>query len=88
LSYISSPFCYFGDGVLQMICLGWPWTTILSSASQVIRIIGMSHNHLAHVFIWLCLEKMTLLSITVGWDWISASLTSLWSRWVIHTLSL
>jgi hypothetical protein len=31
----------FGDGVLQTICLGWPWTAILPIlASQVARITG------------------------------------------------
>jgi hypothetical protein len=36
LSHTSSPFCsgYFGDGVSQTICLGWPQTLILSSQSQ------------------------------------------------------
>jgi hypothetical protein len=37
LSHTSSPFCsgYFGDGVLQTICPGWPWTvTLLILASQ------------------------------------------------------
>jgi hypothetical protein len=46
LSHISSLFCsgYLGDGFSQTICLGWPWTTILPiSASQVIRITGMSY---------------------------------------------
>jgi hypothetical protein len=46
LSHISSPFClgYFGDGVSQTICSGWPQTMILRiSASLVARIMGMSH---------------------------------------------
>jgi hypothetical protein len=41
----ASPFCpgYFGDGVSQTICLGWPQTSILPiSASQVARITGRS----------------------------------------------
>jgi hypothetical protein len=38
-------------GVLRTICLGWSWTSILPiSASQVARIIGMSHWRLAHAF--------------------------------------
>jgi hypothetical protein len=33
---------------LGTICLGWPWTTILLlSASQVARITGTGHWHLA-----------------------------------------
>jgi hypothetical protein len=39
-------FCsgYFGVGIPWTICPGWPWTTILPiSASQIARIIGMSH---------------------------------------------
>jgi hypothetical protein len=51
--YVSSTFWrgYFGDGVLQTICLDWSWTMILQiSTSQVIRIIGMIHQHLASLF--------------------------------------
>jgi hypothetical protein len=47
LSYTSSPFCsyYFGDGVSRVICLGWSQIAILLiSASQVVRITGMSHR--------------------------------------------
>jgi hypothetical protein len=47
LSHISSPFCsgYFGDGVSETICLGWPPTTILwISASPVARMTGRSHR--------------------------------------------
>jgi hypothetical protein len=49
LSHTSSPFCYgwVGDGVLWTICLGWPWTSILISASQIARIIGVNHWCLA-----------------------------------------
>jgi hypothetical protein len=50
LSHTSSPFCsgYFGDGVSHTICLGWPRTLILFiSSSQVARITGVSHQHLA-----------------------------------------
>jgi hypothetical protein len=33
-------------GVLQTICLGWPWPTVLQiSASQVARMTGVSHWH-------------------------------------------
>jgi hypothetical protein len=39
---------YFRDEKSKTICLGWPQTSILlSSASQVNRIIDMSHRHLA-----------------------------------------
>jgi hypothetical protein len=40
LSHTSSPFCssYFGNGIWQTICPGWPQTIILPiSASQVAR---------------------------------------------------
>jgi hypothetical protein len=38
----------FGDEFSWTICLGWPSTFIfLISASQVVRITGMSHCHLA-----------------------------------------
>jgi hypothetical protein len=48
LSRTSSSFCW----VSQTICLGWPWPAILPiSASQIARITGMRHQHLAeHVF--------------------------------------
>jgi hypothetical protein len=37
---------YFGDGVSRTICRGWPQTSILPiSASQVARILGVSHQH-------------------------------------------
>jgi 4-amino-4-deoxy-L-arabinose transferase-like glycosyltransferase len=40
----------FGDGILQIIFLGWFGTMILLiSASQVVRIIGVNHWHLAIV---------------------------------------
>jgi hypothetical protein len=48
LNHTSSPFCtgYVGDGVSQTVCLGWPLTVfLLISASQVARIISMSHWH-------------------------------------------
>jgi hypothetical protein len=48
LSHVSSPFCcgYFGYGV----CPSWPQIMILSIlASQVARITGVSHLHLAIV---------------------------------------
>jgi hypothetical protein len=50
LSHTSNPFCsgYFGDGVSVTISLGWPETSILLiSASQVARVSGVSHQHLA-----------------------------------------
>jgi hypothetical protein len=36
----------FRNRVLGTICPGWLWTTILISAS-IVRITGMSHQHLA-----------------------------------------
>jgi hypothetical protein len=51
LRHISNPFC--SDYFLEMgSCPGWPQTKILPlSASQVARITGVSHQHLAwHVF--------------------------------------
>jgi hypothetical protein len=50
LSHATSPFCSscFGDGVLPTICLGWTWSKNLPiSASQVPKITGVSHQHLA-----------------------------------------
>jgi hypothetical protein len=42
----------FWDRVLQTICLGWPWTTILLiSASWVARITGVSHQRPAFQFL-------------------------------------
>jgi hypothetical protein len=56
LSHAYSPFfcCgYFGDGASSTICLGWPLTRILLiSASQVARIIGVSHQHSARKKLW------------------------------------
>jgi hypothetical protein len=51
-SHTSSLFCsgYFEDEVSQTICLCWPWNTILPiSTSQVARITGVSHQHLAWI---------------------------------------
>jgi hypothetical protein len=48
LSHTFSLFCsgYCRDGVLWTICLGWPETTVLLiSASQVVRITGVSYWH-------------------------------------------
>jgi hypothetical protein len=57
LSHSSNPFfCigYFQDRVLQTICSGWPWTTVLLiSVSWVVRIIGMSHGHPAIIHIYV-----------------------------------
>jgi hypothetical protein len=42
-----TPSCYW-DGVSETFCPSWLWTTNLPiSASQVSRITGMSHQHLA-----------------------------------------
>jgi hypothetical protein len=49
LCYAFSPFCSggFGDGVLWTFCLGWLQAVILLiSASQVVWIISVSHQHL------------------------------------------
>jgi hypothetical protein len=46
LSHTSSPFCcgYFTDGVSGTVCLDLSGTAILLlSASQVVRITGVSH---------------------------------------------
>jgi hypothetical protein len=56
-SHTSSPFC--SGNILEMrvswsICLGWSQTTILPIlASQVARIIGMNHQCLAEIQIFL-----------------------------------
>jgi hypothetical protein len=68
LSHTSIPFCsgYFGDGILQTVCLDWARISILLiSASQVARIIGVSHLtqlgwHFFHLY--LC----SLLSISLS----------------------
>jgi hypothetical protein len=58
-SHTSSSFCsgYFGNGMSWTICSGWPWATILLiSASQVARIIGVSHQcPAAAKFFFFCL---------------------------------
>jgi hypothetical protein len=62
------------DGVSQTICPGWPQTLILlTSASQIARIIGMSHWHLAT---WLILKQASL------------HLPSLWEKRVLTVHSL
>jgi hypothetical protein len=49
-----------GEGVFQIICLGWFWSSILPiSASQVARITGVSHWCLAGkwyflILFWVC----------------------------------
>jgi hypothetical protein len=49
LNHTSSPF-FSEDGLLWAICPSWPWTTvILILASQVAKIIGMSHEHPARI---------------------------------------
>jgi hypothetical protein len=57
LSHTSSSFCfgYFGDGVLDIICLECLelWFPLIS-ASQVARIIVVSHRHQA---------------LSVSWSW-------------------
>jgi hypothetical protein len=43
---------YFEDGVSRTVCMGWPQAMILPiSASQVARIINVSHQHLKLVFL-------------------------------------
>jgi hypothetical protein len=46
---------YFGDGVSQTICLGYPQTVILPiSASQVARITGVSYQCPAALLMFPC----------------------------------
>jgi hypothetical protein len=66
----TSPFGYFQDGISQAICpLKWLWTlSLLISASQVARIIGVSHQHPA---LCLILKKLSLKYLMHGvrhWD--------------------
>jgi hypothetical protein len=43
----------FKDRVLQTTCPSWLWTIVLLiSSSQVARIAGMNHQHLARVGFW------------------------------------
>jgi hypothetical protein len=52
LEHTSSTFfsVYFGDGVSRTVHLSWPQiATLLISASQITRIIGMSHQCSASV---------------------------------------
>jgi hypothetical protein len=52
---------YFGSGVSQTICLGWPGTVILPiSASQITRITGMSHLAPSLGCWWEC-KKLQML---------------------------
>jgi hypothetical protein len=52
-------------GVSQTVCPGWPWTTILLvSASQVTRIIGMSHWCPAPFFFFLLGDKSCCVAQT------------------------
>jgi hypothetical protein len=63
LSHSTSPFfvCYFQDRVSQTICPGWLRTTVLLiAASQVARIIGVSHWHPALLLVFK--EKSILFS--------------------------
>jgi hypothetical protein len=63
LSHPSSPLCsgYFGFGVSQTICSGWPWTMILPiSVSKVAGIRGVSHQ------CSLCV-KFALINWMHGW---------------------
>jgi hypothetical protein len=54
LNHTSGPLCSGYFGVSQTICSDWPQTEILLvSASQVARITGMSHWHLAIIFHYL-----------------------------------
>jgi hypothetical protein len=60
---------YFGDRVSQTICLGWPQAMILQiSASQLARIIGMSHWCLSGSrFIYLFLKGYESIKRTI-WE--------------------
>jgi hypothetical protein len=76
LSHTSNSFCsgYFGDGVSWMICFSWPQTSTLPiSASQVARIIAVSHRCLAKFLFFKANQFMALwhsspgvMSTTVG----------------------
>jgi hypothetical protein len=62
-----SLFCdgYFRDRVSQTVCPGWLWTAILLiSASWVVRITGMSHQHPAHTEV-LRTEKIWYMQPTL-----------------------
>jgi hypothetical protein len=62
LSHTFSPFVLviLEMGVSKTICLDWPPTVILPIlASQVNRIIGMSHRHLALYYIFINIVSTT-----------------------------
>jgi hypothetical protein len=64
LSLESILLCYFGNGVLWTICLGWPQATILlMSVFQVAKLIGVSHQHLTGNFDF---NKLIILCLTVS----------------------
>jgi hypothetical protein len=72
LNNISSPFCscHVGDGGLMKFCPGWSWTSMSPiSASQVARITGISHQHLAtsHLISW-CLNFLICKMRIVLWQ--------------------
>jgi hypothetical protein len=79
LRHTSSPFFsgYFGDGILQTICPGWPQTVIFSiSTSQVAKITGLSHWHpVGRDF----LETLFLFAFTT-WDSLGSSFSFLISH--------
>jgi hypothetical protein len=65
LWWVFFSFFFFIDGVWRTICLGWPGTAILlTSASWVGRIIGVSHwptvifNFLVHSAVLLNMFSM------------------------------
>jgi hypothetical protein len=70
LSYTCSSFFsgYFGDGISETICSGWPQTAILLNlASQVARIIDMSHQNLT-VFMFLKELGMVVYACNVSYS--------------------
>jgi hypothetical protein len=92
LSHTSSPFYsgYFKDGVSWTICPGWLPTEILQiSASQVARIIGMSHQHsLKKTVFSLSFADLTQLYQILIYQWLcrcfkSSSPTSLSTHYEI-----
>jgi hypothetical protein len=69
LSHTASPFCsgYFGDMVFKTISPGWPHTSILLiSASQIVRNIGVSHQHPDQIFIVCVVLGFELRALTLN----------------------
>jgi hypothetical protein len=87
VSHTPCPFCcsYFGDGVLRIICRGWPWTAILPfSASQVAGMTGvstwlvLSFNQLS----WENKHLCGMLQVLAACPPCCSSFVSLGTQWV------